>query len=95
MKAFAVFFALLGQSLSVLSLCAGTPTLLPQASHPGEGENSRTGAIAAVYIDTGATSVFHCRQHRQGVFDNVVGFATFQVRNKSDTTSIVFKFRTI
>ena len=53
--------------------------------------NQYAGAIASLYFGTSCTAVFHAAQRTNAHRNDVVRFLTFDVNDKRDATSVVFK----
>ena len=52
-------------------------------------------AITGIVFATTGTAMFHVFQYRQCIGNNLVGFIAFDIGNKTNTTGIMFKFRSI
>jgi hypothetical protein len=53
--------------------------------------NQDAGAIASLYFGTSCTAVFHAAQRTDAHRYDVMRLATFDVNDKRDATSVVFK----
>jgi hypothetical protein len=53
--------------------------------------NQNSGAITGLYFGAGCTAVLHAAQGTDAHRYDVVRFSTFDVNDKRDATSVVFK----